>query len=263
MSTVRALVLRSAGTNCDAEAVHALRKAGAAPDLVHLHELIESPQRLQPYGIVVFPGGFSYGDDIASGAVYAVEMRRGLLPALRAHVADGALALGICNGFQILVRAGLLPDTCGSGVPEATLLWNESNQFECRWVRLEATTDRCAFLQRGQVIDCPVAHGEGRFVVADASVRERMIANGQLALRYVDPSRDAGPPAAYPWNPNGSPDGIAGVCDTTGRVLGLMPHPERNIESWHHPRWTRGEGGEATGGLAVFRNAVRAASQRG
>jgi phosphoribosylformylglycinamidine synthase len=254
MSSVRALVLRSAGTNCDAETVHALRRAGAAVDLVHLHDLIEKPDRVRAYGVVVFPGGFSYGDDIASGAVYAVEMRRAFLPALRKHVADGALALGICNGFQILVRGGLLPDTRREGVAEATLLWNESNQFECRWIRLEATTDRCAFLERGQVIDCPVAHGEGRFVVADAAVKERMVANGQIALRYVDPSGGA---PAYPWNPNGSPDAVAGVCDPTGRVLGLMPHPERNVESWHHPRWTRGEGGDATGGLAVFRNAVR------
>jgi phosphoribosylformylglycinamidine synthase len=254
MKTVRAVVLRSAGTNCDAEAVHALRRAGAETDLVHLHDFIEKPEDVRRYGIVVFPGGFSYGDDIASGAVYAIEMRRGFLPALRKHVADGALVLGVCNGFQILVRAGLLPDTQRDGAPEATLLWNASNQFECRWIRLEATTSRCAFLERGQVIDCPVAHGEGRFVVKDDQVRARMLEAGQMALRYVNPS---GGPAAYPWNPNGSPDDVAGVCDTTGRVLGLMPHPERNVEPWHHPRWTRGEGGDATGGLAVFRNAVK------
>jgi phosphoribosylformylglycinamidine synthase len=259
MSAVKAVVFRSAGTNCDQESVHALRRAGAEVDLVHLREFAERPESLARYGVVCFPGGFSFGDDIASGVVYAVLMRERITPALRRLVADGGLVIGICNGFQILTRAGLLPDTRGDGLPEATLLANASNQFECRWIRLQATTDRCAWLQPGQVIDCPVAHGEGRFVVADPAVRERMAAGGQMALRYVNPS---GGPAEYPWNPNGSPDDVAGVCDRTGRVLGLMPHPERNVEAWHHPRWTRGEGGEATIGVAVFRNGVRAASAR-
>lgn len=256
-SRVRAVVLRSAGTNCDQEAVHALRRAGAEADLVHLHRFMERPEDLLAYRIVCFPGGFSYGDDIASGVVFAVEMRRAVTPALRRLVADGGLVIGICNGFQILARAGLLPDTRGDGAAEATLLPNASNQFECRWTRLEATTDRCAWLERGQVIECPVAHGEGRFVVADDAVRARMREQGQIALRYVDP---AGGAVAYPANPNGSPDDVAGVCDPTGRVLGLMPHPERNVEPWHHPRWTRGEGGERTLGLAVFRSGVRAAA---
>jgi len=255
-SPVRAVVLRTAGTNCDQEAVHALRRAGAEPDLVHLSEFVERPDALARYRIVCFPGGFSYGDDIASGVVFAVEMRRTVTPAVRRLVADGGLVIGICNGFQVLARAGLLPDTRGDGAMEATLLANESNRFECRWVRLAATTDRCAWLEPGQVIECPVAHGEGRFVPQDAAVRERMAAAGQFALRYTSP--DGGAPE-YPWNPNGTPDHVAGVCDPTGRILGLMPHPERNVEPWHHPRWTRGEGGDATGGLAVFRNAVRSA----
>jgi phosphoribosylformylglycinamidine synthase len=259
VSAVKAVVLRSAGTNCDQESVHALRRAGAGVDLVHVREFVERPDSLLRYGIVCLPGGFSFGDDIASGVVYAVLLREKVTPALRRLVAGGGLVIGICNGFQILARAGLLPDTRGDGAMEATLLANESNQFECRWVRLEATTDRCAWLAKGQTIDCPVAHGEGRFVVADPVVRERMLARGQFALRYVSPS---GGPASYPWNPNGSPDDVAGVCDPTGRVLGLMPHPERNVESWHHPRWTRGEGGEATIGLEVFRNGVRAAAAR-
>ena len=262
---VRAVVLRSAGTNCDQEAVHALRRAGAEADLVHLREFIEKPESLLRYGIVCFPGGFSFGDDIASGVVYAVLMREKVTPALRRLVAGGGLVIGICNGFQILTRAGLLPDTRADGTLEATLLPNASNQFECRWIRLEATTDRCAWLERGQIIDCPVAHGEGRFVVADPSVRERMAANGQIALRYVDPAaprgalRTSGTELAYPLNPNGSPDDVAGVCDPTGRVLGLMPHPERNVEPWHPPRWTRGESSEETIGVAVFRNGVHAA----
>jgi phosphoribosylformylglycinamidine synthase len=224
---------------------------------VHLHAFMEKPERLRDYGIVVFPGGFTYGDDIASGVVFAVEMRERVLPEVRKVVADGGLVLGICNGFQILTRSGLLPATGpADGAVEASLQPNESGRFECRWVQLEAATDRCAFLQPGQVIECPVAHAEGRFVTADDTVRERMKSAGQLALRYTGPD---GGDAAYPWNPNGSHDGIAGVCDPTGRVLGLMPHPERNVEPWHHPRWTRGGGSDETGGLALFHNAVRAA----
>ncbi len=253
MSAVRAAVLRTAGTNCDAEAVHALRRAGAEPHLVHLHALMRAPQRLDGFGIVVFPGGFTYGDDIASGVVFAVEMRERVLPALRRRVAAGALVLGICNGFQILVRAGLLPDTDGSGRQTASLQPNASGKFECRWVRLRAVTDRCAFLERGQEIDCPVAHAEGRFVTDDAT-HTHLAEHGQVALRYV---RADGRAPEYPWNPNGSRDDVAGVCDPTGRVLGLMPHPERNVESWHHPRWTRGTPGGA--GLDLFARAVRVA----
>jgi phosphoribosylformylglycinamidine synthase subunit PurQ / glutaminase len=260
MTRVKAAVLRTAGTNCDGEAIHALRRAGAEPDSVHLHALMETPEKIREYGIVVFPGGFTYGDDIASGVIFAVEMKARVVPELRKLVADGGLVIGICNGFQILTRAGLLPDTRRDGTPEASLLHNASGHFECRWIRLQAVTDRCAWLQKGQEIDCPVAHGEGRFVVADDAVRTRMRDAGQFALRYV--STD-GSPVAYPANPNGSPDDVAGVCDTTGRVLGLMPHPERNVEQWHHPRWTRDAGAWAGGGLSVFANGVKAARARG
>ncbi|HEY5658789.1 MAG TPA: phosphoribosylformylglycinamidine synthase I, partial [Myxococcota bacterium] len=232
---------------------HALRRAGSEVDVVHLTRLIEDPTRLDAYRMVVIPGGFTYGDDIAAGTVFSVEMRARVLPALRARIADGVLVLGICNGFQILTRAGLLPD--GTDAPTASLAPNESGRFECRWVRLEALTDHCAFLERGQIIECPVAHAEGRFVTTDDSHRARLREAGQIALRYVGPDDGV---AAYPWNPNGSHDGIAGVCDASGRVLGLMPHPERNVEAWHHPHWTRGT--EAAGaGIALFERGVRAA----
>jgi len=251
--SVRAAVLRTAGTNCDAETVHALQRAGAEVELVHLHALMRAPERLADYRIVVFPGGFTYGDDIASGVVFAVEMRERVLPELRRRIADGVLVLGICNGFQILVRAGLLPDADGSGTPTASLQPNVSGKFECRWVRLEATTDKSVFLEKGQVIDCPVAHMEGRFVTDDA-LRSRLAESGQLALRYTAPD---GGDVEYPWNPNGSRLDVAGICDPTGRVLGLMPHPERNVEPWHHPHWTRGTAGGA--GLSVFTKAVQTA----
>ncbi len=257
MSAVRAVVLRTAGTNCDLETVHALQRVGAEVDLVHFARLMERPEDVRDYQIVVFPGGFTYGDDIASGVVFAVEMRERVRPEVERLVAGGGLVLGICNGFQILVRSGLLPSTDGQDHVQASLATNDSDKFECRWVRLEVTTDRSAFLTPGQIIECPVAHMEGRFVTADQTVRDAMLAGGQIALRYTGPSGER--PAPYPWNPNGSRDDVAGVCDSTGRILGLMPHPERNVESWHHPRWTRGGGGVDVSGITVFENAVRAA----
>ena len=257
MSAPKALVLRSAGTNCERETAHALTRAGAQVDVVHLGQFLGSPEKLRAYRIVVFPGGFSYGDDIASGVVFGTEMRSRVTPELRRMIADGALVLGICNGFQILVRAGLLPATADSGgAQEATLAQNITGRYECRWIRLEVTTDRCAFLTKGETFDVPVAHAEGRFVTKDDAVRARMRDAGQFALRYVAPG---GGTAEYPWNPSGTPDGVAGVCDPTGRVLGLMPHPERNVESWHHPDWTTGTTPAEGAGLSVFRNAVRAA----
>lgn len=253
MTRPKAMVLRTAGTNCDAETVYGLERAGAQVELLHLHRLMERPDRLQGTGLLVFPGGFTYGDDIASGAVFSAEMRTTVLPAVRRHVADGGLVLGICNGFQILVRSGLLPDSTGDGTPEASLAPNESGRFECRWVRLEAATDRCAFLERGQIVHCPAAHMEGRFVTRDAATLTRLQDRGQIALRYL--AADGGEPG-YPDNPNGSPGHVAGVCDATGRVLGLMPHPERNVEAWHAPRHLAQDG---TDGLVVLVNGVRAA----
>lgn len=252
MTTPRALVLRTAGTNCDAETVHALAKAGARTDIIHLHAIMERPQRVRDYGLIVFPGGFTYGDDIASGVVFAVEMRERVLPEVLRVVSDGGLVLGICNGMQILVRAGLLPG--GDGRVSASMAPNVSGKFECRWVRLEAVTDRSPFLEKGQVVECPVAHAEGRFVPLDDALLEAMEADGRVALRYTAPD---GGPASYPDNPNGSPNAIAGIIDPTGRILGLMPHPERNVEPWNHPRWTRGPSPQHGAGLAVFLNALR------
>lgn len=192
---IRSLVLRTAGTNCDAETVHALERAGASVDLVHLNVFLAEPTRLRDYRFVVFPGGFTYGDDIASGVVFATQMRERVVPEVRRLVQDGGLVLGICNGFQILVRAGLLPATEGEPgtVQEASLAVNASDKFESRWVRLEVTTDRSPFLTAGQVIECPVAHMEGRFVVATPEIRARLSAQGQVALRYTTPDGGAVP----------------------------------------------------------------------
>jgi phosphoribosylformylglycinamidine synthase len=263
VSAPRVLVFRTAGTNCDAEAVRAFEMAGGAVEERHLGEVLERPASIREYRILVFPGGFTYGDDVASGAVFAVKLRARLLPEVLAAVERGALVLGVCNGFQILARAGVLPAVERSGTPgEATLGFNDSARFEARWVTLEGATDRTPWLRRGDLVDCPVAHGEGKFVVRDEGILRRLRENGQVVARYRMPPGTA--PGTYPHNPNGSVDDIAGVCDPTGRVFGLMPHPERNILPWHHPGATRRPAPQrAESGLTVFRNAVRWARENG
>jgi phosphoribosylformylglycinamidine synthase len=221
---------------------------------MHVYRLFERPTALADYRILAIPGGFTYGDDVAAGAVLAAEMRSKLLPDLRRFVADGGLVLGICNGFQVLVKAGLLPALDGLGERgDLTLAWNDSGRYEDRWVKLRVRTDRTPFFREGDLIDCPVAHAEGKVVVSDPSVVDRLRDAGQIVVTYEGPD---GAEAAYPDNPNGSVAGIAGVCDPTGRVMGLMPHPERNVDPTHHPRWTR-EGPEVGGaGLRVFEDAI-------
>lgn len=241
--SVRVLVVRAAGTNCDRETVHAFERAGAQAESRHVNRLLAEPALVHGYRVLVFPGGFSYGDDVAAGRVLAVELKQRMFLDLERFVAGGGLVLGICNGFQVLVKTGLLPGTNGQTV---TLTHNDSNRYEDRWVDLDVPTDRCAFVARGEVFTFPIAHAEGRFVADDATIA-RLEESGQVVFRYRR-------------NPNGSMRDIAGVCDPTGRVVGLMPHPERHLEPWHHPAWTReGLSGEPDG-LRFFRNAVRAAS---
>jgi phosphoribosylformylglycinamidine synthase len=257
MAAAKTLLLRTAGTNCDRETAHAFRRAGSEVTLLHLTEVLSAPRRILDYGILVFPGGFTYGDDLGAGTIFANRMRRDLLPVIVTHVERGGLVLGVCNGFQILVKCGLLPALGGLGVTgEATLTNNASNRFEDRWVWLEAASDRTPFVRKGERIRCPVAHAEGNFVPKDAATLDALESNGQVVFRYVGPDGAANPP--YPSNPNGSVNAIAGVCDPSGRVLGLMPHPERHLEPTQYAAWTR-EGLAAEGdGLAMFRRAVAA-----
>jgi phosphoribosylformylglycinamidine synthase len=258
----RAVVLRSAGTNCERETVLALEAAGAAVELVHLHRWIAAPALLDGFALLVIPGGFSYGDDVAAGRVFGYELRRHLARELSAFVDRGGLVLGVCNGFQILVEAGLFGERgTQAHEREIALSANASGRFECRWVTLRAEPCACRWLE-GLVFPAPVAHGEGRFVTRDRAALERLERRGQIALRYATPA--GAPTDAWPDCPNGSLEGIAGICDPTGRVLGLMPHPERNVTPWHHPLWTRlGERVEGEG-LAFYRRMVEVAeaSQR-
>lgn len=259
MRKPKVLILRTAGTNCDAETDAAFQFAGAETALIHIQNLISEKVDLTDYQILAIPGGFSYGDDISAGILLAIEIKHKLTDVLNGFVADGKLILGICNGFQVLVRTGLLPgiNLSGSGTPEmtqrTTLAMNTSAKFECRWVDLATEKSACVFTESiKDHIYLPVAHAEGRFT-APSDVLEELESNRQIVFRYAKSN--------YPHNPNGSDSDIAGICDPTGRIFGLMPHPERFLMKWNHPRWTRLAATERTSseegdGLAIFRNAV-------
>jgi len=253
VATVRALILRAAGTNCDCETQYAFEKVGAQAERVHINRLIENPQRLAEYQVLCIPGGFTYGDDIAAGRILANQLRQRLGEELTRFQQAGKLILGICNGFQVLVKLGMLPGLDGLGRQQCTLSANDSNRYEDRWVYLAVEDSPSVFTQGGGRIYLPVAHGEGKFVPADESVQAELGRRRLVVFRYVDAIGRRGD---YPVNPNGSVDDVAGICDPSGRVLGLMPHPERHLEPYHHPRWTR-EGLKPEGdGVAIFRNAV-------
>jgi phosphoribosylformylglycinamidine synthase subunit PurQ / glutaminase len=261
--SVRALVLRSAGTNCDEETSAALKAAGAEPDRVHINRFIAGDKSFSDYGLLVIPGGFSYGDDVASGKVFANRLLYRLREPLQEFMDRKKPILGICNGFQVLVKCGLLPGLEGGWDDPltATLTTNDSGKFECRWTFLSVGgSRRCVFL-RGlpDVFPLPVAHGEGKFVPASDTVYRALAKNGQIVLRYADAR---GHRAGYPWNPNGSYDGVAGICNASGNVMGLMPHPERYSFTHQHSHWTRLKPLPPQGvGLQIFKNAVRYAAQ--
>jgi len=240
MAKPKALVLRAAGTNCDVETEYALQQAGFKARRVHVFRLMEAPATLKDYQFLVIPGGFSYGDDVAAGKILANQMLHRLAEPLSDFIDDGKLVLGICNGFQVMIKSGLLPwgkVAPGKAHRDATLGWNDSGKFEDRWVHLRCDSRKCVFIPKGEIIALPIAHGEGRFVVRGRDVLEALRGGDQIAVRYVDAE---GRPGDYPVNPNGSADDIAGICDPTGRAMGLMPHPERFVEITHHPCWTRG-----------------------
>ena len=254
MAKVRTMVLRAAGINCDDETKYAFELAGSAVEKVHINQLVRGEVRLGDYQILALSGGFSYGDDIASGRLLANELKNKLGDQLAEFVHHGGLVIGVCNGFQVLVKSGLLPELSEKGSQQVTLTYNESGKFEDRWVYLKVPRDsKCVFLAGIDHLYLPVAHGEGRFVPGDAGMLNRLWQNGQVALQYANPDGEID---GYPWNPNGSLDSIAGISDATGRVFGLMPHPERFLHYTNHPRWTREKLPEEGDGLRIFRNAV-------
>jgi phosphoribosylformylglycinamidine synthase subunit PurQ / glutaminase len=255
MATPQVLILRAPGTNCDQETAFAFEQAGARTAFVHVNQLLDSPQWLDDSQILCLAGGFSYGDDLGAGRVLAVKLRHFLRDALEQFRGQEKLILGICNGFQVLVQLGILFSNQEAG-PAATLAWNDRGRFEDRWVELQVDGTRSVFLRDVPRMYLPVAHAEGKFVPRGDDVLQQLGRQGQLALRYSHP--DGGrAEGRYPWNPNGSVADVAGVCDESGRILGLMPHPERYIHATQHPRWTRETLPESGEGLALFQNAVQ------
>jgi len=251
MAEVRTLILRAPGTNCDAETAFAFQHAGAMVSSAHINQLIRHEERLSDYQIFVIPGGFTYGDDISAGKVLANELRLKLGEDIQNFIDNGGLILGICNGFQVLVKAGILPKLPDGQAPPVTLAANDSGKFECRWVYLKVSQNSpCLFTKGIDRMYLPVAHGEGKVVTnADA------LSNLDIVLYYTDEYGNA--KAGYPYNPNGSIGNIAGICDASGRVFALMPHPERHVRGTQHPRWTREGTREHGDGFHVFLNAVK------
>ncbi|MCL2335640.1 MAG: phosphoribosylformylglycinamidine synthase subunit PurQ [Endomicrobia bacterium] len=282
MKKVKALILRTAGTNCDYETQAAFELCGASAERVHVNELIEKRDKVFEYDILAFPGGFSYGDDIASGKILANEVKNKLGDKIKKFALSGRPIIGICNGFQVLAKMGLLPD------PKlfeqiSTLSYNDSDKFECRWVYLktikneklkmknsksviarsnevatrqsrdEYLDSKCIWTKNlPDIITLPVAHGEGKFIPGDKKLLESLNKNGQIVFRYC--TKDGNEPK-YPLGPNGSVEQIAGICNISGNVFGLMPHPERYVFALQHPA-REGFDGEYGWGKRIFQNAV-------
>lgn len=253
MATPRVLILRAPGANCDGETEFAFTRAGAQAERLHINRLRDNPALLHRFQILAVPGGFTYGDDVAAGKILATQLRHFLADELRKFRDQEKLILGICNGFQVLLKAGLIVPPDEDDGPLATLAHNDSGRYEDRWVYLKAHPGQCPFLQGYDRLHVPVAHGEGKLIVARGWILDGLKQAGQVVLTYCDAD---GRPGPFPVNPNGSMGDVAGLCDPTGRVLGLMPHPERHILPTQHPRWTRLGLAPEGDGLRLFRNAV-------
>jgi len=259
----RAIVITGNGTNCEREAAQACRLGGFDAHVVHISEILSGEESLDGYHFLNLTGGFLDGDDLGSAMVQANRLKYAVVSGGGERISDqiarfvgaGKLVLGVCNGFQLMVKMGLLPGLDGSVERTATLTFNDSGRFEDRWVNLlvdEASP--CIFTRGVENLPLPVRHGEGKFTVRDDEIMERLKAQRLLAVRYMDP--DTGEATmSYPANPNGSAQAVAGVCSPSGLLFGLMPHPEAYLHRVNHPRWTREELPEEGMGIAFFRNA--------
>lgn len=251
----KALVLQAHGSNRDFDVIDALTLAGADASGVPLNELRDHKSLLADFQLLVVPGGFSYADALGAGKLLALDLASYFTDEISSFVEAGKPVIGICNGFQVLVKSGILPGKHSQAPAknEATLTFNAAGHFECRWVQLKSASENCIWTKElNEIITCPIAHGEGNFQVTEAISQEN------IALTYakMDGTSANG---AYPVNPNGSIMDIAGICNAKGNVLGLMPHPENHIYNWQHPRHTRGETGGS--GLKLFENGVNYARE--
>jgi phosphoribosylformylglycinamidine (FGAM) synthase-like amidotransferase family enzyme len=249
---VKACVITGYGINADLELEDGFRDAGAETGRVHIRDLIDRPERLETYDILAFPGGFSFGDHLGSGKVFAHMFRKTLKDKLTRFVESGKLIIGICNGFQVLVKMGVLPNLGGGWEQEVSLIHNDSGVFEDSWVRVRFNQESpCIWTEGLSEIDLPIRHGEGRFVTASPEVREVLERRNLIAVRYAD------------RNPNGSEGAVAGITDPTGRILGLMPHPEAYRISENHPDWRRNPAGPDTVfGVKILENGVNYVRKR-
>lgn len=243
MNKIRVCIITGYGINADRELAAAFELAGGCSERIHINDLIRDPSMLDNYGIIGFPGGFSFGDHLGSGLVFSRKVKKHLSGALKNFTAKGRLIIGICNGFQILVKMGILPNLEGNWGQEVSLVHNDSGKFIDKWIRMSATPgNKCKWLEGIETIDAPVRHGEGRFI-APVDVLERLENEKLAVLRYVN-------------NPNGSVNDIAGITDPGGQILGLMPHPEAFLIPENHPQWKRGNYPESLG-LAIFKNGIK------
>jgi phosphoribosylformylglycinamidine synthase len=245
VSKPQALILRTAGTNCDQETAAALVMAGAEPSIIHINQALANKNLLDSYDLFIIPGGFSYGDDVAAGKVLANELRFKLVETLDKFISRGKRVIGICNGFQVLVKAGYLPGTADHS-QTVTLSNNDSGQFQCHWTQLRREKSACQWLNNTDADwDLPIAHGEGKFIAQDSKTLATLEKKNQVVFRYSG------------TNPNGSVSAIAGICNAAGNVIGLMPHPERFVSTLQHPEWSKGQQkNKVPVGLQFFKAAV-------
>jgi len=248
----RVLILRVGGTNCDMETEWAFHLAGASPERVHINRIKEGSKKLKDYQVLVIPGGFSYGDDISAGKVLANEIRHNLKEEIEIFIEEKKPVIGICNGFQVLAKSGILP---WNGRQVVSLGWNDSARFEDRWVYLRIEETASPFFKgMPPIIKLPVAHAEGKFIVSDEEVLQRIEKGKQVVFRYCGPD---GSLSGYPYNPNGSVKNIAGISSLDGLIVGMMPHPERALLKYYYPDKYKEKDKEELGyGYIFFKNIV-------
>lgn len=260
MTKPKVLIITGYGVNCEAESKHAWSLAGAEPILVHLNDLLDQPEQLEEFQAMMFIGGFSYGDHMTSGHVFSLRVKHHMQAHLQKFIDDGKLIMGVCNGFQVMTKMGLLPGLDGNYFePKVALMQNDCGTFQNFWcdIRFEETSP-CVFTQGIGTLPLPIRHGEGKIFTLDDNVLAQMEEQGCVAARYVDEANQ--PTQNFPTNPNGSLNAIAGLCDPTGRIFGLMPHPEAYLFPENYPHWDQqkldGELPENGLGLRLFKNAV-------